>query len=364
MLGQLRDNFYKMAIYINGLGNISAQKTWDNTQFLTEISEYHDNYLKAVDPEYKEFINPVAIRRMSHVIKMGIASAKICLQDAGLEMPDAIITGTGFGCIEDTEKFLIQVIDNAEEQLTPTAFMQSTHNAVNGQLAIILGCKNYNFTYCQRGFSFENALLDSYLQCKEKPKAQILVGGFDEISPNYYKVNDRIGMWKKEKISNLDLLNHPTNGTIAGEFSTYFVLSSQATEKSYCRLSGLEIYYKPQKTADLVKKVQDFCSKNQCLSPDLVLFGFSGDATEDFWMEGVRSALFNKQAGGYYKHLCGEHYTASAWATWLGAKILKENQVPEIVLLPGSKKPEDIKQVLVVNNYRGRNFSTILLEKA
>ncbi|MBX7183504.1 MAG: beta-ketoacyl synthase chain length factor [Bacteroidia bacterium] len=353
-----------MAIYINGLGNISAQKTWDNSQFLTEITEYQDNYLKSVDPDYKEFINPVAIRRMSHVIKMGIASAKICLKDAGLDMPDAIITGTGFGCIEDTEKFLIQVIDNAEEQLTPTAFMQSTHNAVNGQLAIILGCKNYNFTYCQRGFSFENALLDSYLQCKEKPNAQVLVGGFDEISPNYFKVNDRIGMWKKEKISNLALLQHPTEGTIAGEFSTYFVLSDQLSEKSYCELKGLDIYYKPKQTEDLVKRIQAFCEKHGCLTPDLVIYGHSGDITEDFWMEGVRNTLFSELPGAYYKHLCGEHYTASAWATWLGAKIVKENHVPEIVLLPNSKKPAELRQVLLVNNYRGRNFSTILLEKA
>jgi 3-oxoacyl-[acyl-carrier-protein] synthase II len=352
-----------MAAFINGLGNISAQKTWDNAQFLDEIVEYKDNYLKSVDPDYKEYINPVAIRRMSHVIKMGIASAKICLQDAGLEMPDAIITGTGFGCIEDTEKFLLQVIDNAEEQLTPTAFMQSTHNAVNGQLAIILGCKNYNFTYCQRGFSFENALLDAFLQCKEKQHTQTLVGGFDEISPNYYKVNDRIGMWKKEKISNLALLKHHTPGTIAGEFSAYFVIGNEATANNYCELKALESYYKPVNPEFLVEKVKDFSLEQGCEQPDLVIYGYSGDITEDYWMDALKDGLFNNVPRAYYKHLCGEHYTASAWATWLGAKVIKENRIPEICLLPGSAKPMAINKVLILNNYRCRNFSAILLER-
>lgn len=351
-----------MAAFINGLGNISAQKTWDNTQFLDEIVEYKDNYLKSVDPDYKEYINPVAIRRMSHVIKMGIASAKICLKDADLAMPDAIITGTGFGCIEDTEKFLIQVIDQAEEQLNPTAFMQSTHNAVNGQLAIILGCKNYNFTYCQRGFSFENALLDAYLQCIEKPQAQLLVGGFDEISPNYYKVNDRINMWKKEGISNLDLLSYKTEGTIAGEFSAYFVIGNKPTANCYAELKALQTFYKPSDAKELVGDIQQFAERHACLQPDVVIYGYSGDITEDFWMDAVREGLFSDIPGAYYKHLCGEHYTASAWATWLGAKALKENRLPEIAMLPGSGQPKQVRKVLLVNNYRGRNFSAILLE--
>jgi 3-oxoacyl-[acyl-carrier-protein] synthase II len=351
-----------MAAFINGLGNISAQKTWDNTQFLDEIVEYKNNYLKSVDPEYKEYINPVAIRRMSHVIKMGIASAKICLKDAGLEMPDAIITGTGFGCIEDTEKFLIQVIDQAEEQLNPTAFMQSTHNAVNGQLAIILGCKNYNFTYCQRGFSFENALLDAFLQCKEKAQAQLLVGGFDEISPNYFKVNDRINMWKKEAISNLDLLSHKTEGTIAGEFSTYFVIGNKPTANCYAELKALETFYKPSDPSELVDRVKQFTERSASEKPDLVIYGYSGDSTEDFWMDAVHDKLFAEVPGAYYKHLCGEHYTASAWATWLGARALKENRIPAIALLPGSNHPKQVRTILVVNNYRGRNFSAILLQ--
>ena len=48
--------------------------------------------------------------------------------------------------------------------LTPTSFIQSTHNTVGGQIALGLECKGYNFTYVHASISFESALLDAQLQ--------------------------------------------------------------------------------------------------------------------------------------------------------------------------------------------------------
>jgi 3-oxoacyl-(acyl-carrier-protein) synthase len=151
-------------LYITGLGNISPQKTCDNDHFLDEFKSVETNCLSAIDPVYKDYLPGDMIRRMSHVIKMGVTAGKICLADAGCTMPDAIITGTGLGCLEDTEKFLINMIKNNEEFLTPTSFIQSTHNTVSAQIALILKCHNYNFTYVHRGFSFESALFDSFIR--------------------------------------------------------------------------------------------------------------------------------------------------------------------------------------------------------
>lgn len=57
---------------------------------------------------------------------MSSVASKYALQEAGIENPDAIIVGTGMGCSQDSEKFLKNVIDNNEEFLTPTFFIQST----------------------------------------------------------------------------------------------------------------------------------------------------------------------------------------------------------------------------------------------
>ena len=93
---------------------------------------------------------------MSRIIRMGVAAAMECLQEADVKKPDAIITGTAYGCLEDTGLFLAKMVENNEEMLTPTAFIQSTHNTVGAQVALMLSCHHYNNTFVHRGFSFES----------------------------------------------------------------------------------------------------------------------------------------------------------------------------------------------------------------
>src|SRR5688572_30106632 len=109
-----------MAVFIKGVGNISPQNTL-NGQFLEDPIAHNGDYFSCIEPDYKSYINPALIRRMGRIIKMGVASASMCLEDAGVKMPDAIITGTGLGCIVDTDKFLSSIIENEEQFLTPTS---------------------------------------------------------------------------------------------------------------------------------------------------------------------------------------------------------------------------------------------------
>ena len=175
-------------IFITGLGNVSPQKTFDNSSFLEEVMHFSSNQLRCQDPNYKDFVPADMLRRMSRIIKFGVAAGKKCLADAGGGIPDAIITGTGLGCIEDTEKFLTNMIRSKEEFLTPTSFIQSTHNTVSAQIALLLKCHNYNFTYVHRGFSFESALLDSMLRLESGESNNVLLGAMDEMTPNTFQI--------------------------------------------------------------------------------------------------------------------------------------------------------------------------------
>src|ERR1700712_4474831 len=100
-----------MKIYIRSSSCVSPQKTFGADGFLTDVVEYTGTRLKAIEPDYKEFIDPNQIRRMSHVIKMGVAAAKDCLNQGQTDMPGAIITGTAFGCMEDTVTFLTRIVE-------------------------------------------------------------------------------------------------------------------------------------------------------------------------------------------------------------------------------------------------------------
>ncbi|MDB5112875.1 MAG: 3-oxoacyl-(acyl carrier protein) synthase, partial [Mucilaginibacter sp.] len=104
-----------MKIYIRAASCISPQNTFGGVDFLEEIVEYTGTRLKAIEPDYKAFVDPKLIRRMGHVIKMGVAAAQDCLTKANVEMPGAIITGTAYGCLEDTISFLTRIIEMQEE---------------------------------------------------------------------------------------------------------------------------------------------------------------------------------------------------------------------------------------------------------
>jgi 3-oxoacyl-(acyl-carrier-protein) synthase len=145
-------------VYTGNRKYISA-KNFCHPPFLTEPVEYAGSRLACTEPEYKEIIDVKLIRRMSRIIRMGVVAAMECLQEAGVKQPDAIITGTAYGCLEDTGLFLTKMVEYNEELLTPTAFIQSTHNTIGAQIGLMLQCNNYNNTFVHRGFSFEKRFI-------------------------------------------------------------------------------------------------------------------------------------------------------------------------------------------------------------
>ena len=352
------------SIFINGLGNISPQKTFDNGHFLDELTNSNTNQLRCIDPNYKEYISGDLVRRMSRIIKMGIASARICLQDASVEMPDAIITGTGLGCIEDTEKFLSNLIRNNEEFLTPTPFIQSTHNTVGAQIALLMKCHNYNFTYVNRGISFESALTDAMIRLKLGDSRNILLGGMDELTANSFAIMERLGHWKRKPVNNLDLFSDFNRGSIAGEGVAFFLLSPEKNVHSYARLAGVDTFYKPKDTREIEARISSFLQQAETHVGDLnlVILGLNGDPTQDKPYGDLSSGLFKNTQRGYFKHLCGEYLTSSAFALWLSCRIMKQQLIPEVISSPQIPQ-KSIKNILIYNHYRNIDHSIMLISQ-
>src|SRR5690554_3696017 len=225
-------------VYINSVASISPQKTFDNSVFLDEIIEYNDNVITAFDPDYKQYISPAAARRMAKGIKMGVVASKIAMEEAGVETVDAIVTGTGMGCMIDSEKFVSAIIDNNEQYLTPTSFIQSTHNTVAGQIALGIECKGYNFTYVHSAISFESALLDAKMQLENDEATNILVGGVEELGAHTTKVHRTINHIKPHPISISEMLKSKTQGTVFSEGADFFCPFKPKERKLLCRSSS------------------------------------------------------------------------------------------------------------------------------
>ena len=148
--------------------------------------------VRCIDPDYKQFFSPMQARRMGLLFKRAMVTSRKVLETSGITCPDAVITGTALGCIENTEHFLDPMCRDAEATLSPTAFMQSTHNTIGSMVAIALGCHGYNCTYSQDGISFESALLDAVMQLEFGEAGNVLVGAHDELTDNVARLMEGI----------------------------------------------------------------------------------------------------------------------------------------------------------------------------
>ncbi len=334
--------------YIHSAVSISAQHSFESSGF--ELHSISGKKVEAIHPNYKEFISPIALRRMATGVKMGVAAATKALQIANLEQPDAILTGTGMGCIEDTEKFLNAIIANEEEFLTPTAFIQSTHNTVGAQIALSLKCKTYNNTYVHGALSFESALMDAQLMLQQNEATNILVGGVDELGA---EIIDAVRLME-DKTS--DGINLPF-----GEGASFFVLSSEMKNE------GIELIdvqsFSAISTETIHEKIQEFLNLNELsfLDIDGLVLGNNGDAFDTYYDNLI--AHFPETIPNIcYKQWSGEFYTASAFGLFVASEIFRKNEIPQNWFKNKPSKSE-MKTLLLYNQFKGRDHSFILLRR-
>ena len=178
--------------------------------------------------DVKALIPEAAVRRrMSRILRMAVSTAVECCGNIdNVKDIDAIITATGYGCLADSERFLRNVIENNEELLNPTPFIQSTFNTVGGQIALLSKNHCENITYVNRSHSFEDALLDAYLQVSIEGKERILLGAFDEVTESSNNILERLGVFR--------------NGQKNGEGAIFMELTSQYSEACKIKIDRIE----------------------------------------------------------------------------------------------------------------------------
>ncbi|MCO5268999.1 MAG: beta-ketoacyl synthase chain length factor [Brumimicrobium sp.] len=346
--------------YINGLGCITAQNTTD-AGFLENAIDHSEHFeLRMLHPDYKPYIPAGALRRMSTSVKSGVLASKFAMEEAGVTELDAIITGTGLGCIQDSEKFLTSLLDNDEQYLTPTSFIQSTHNTVAGQIALGLQCKAYNVTYVNGGASFSSALLDGLMKIQNH-KSNVLIGGTDELS-NYTNFLYRsIHHYKDEGKAPGNILKERSVGCVPSEGSVFFVLSDQLQSSSYAEL--VDVTQRNRVSNDKLKPfIEQFLAYNNLSLEDidLILLGNNGDSQFDDAYDIVEQET-PQIPKAFYKHLFGDFMTAPAVSLWIAAKILKTQHLPEILLKDKANIQTPIRTILMYNQYRGKDHSLMLV---
>lgn len=135
-----------------------------------------------------------ARRRMSRLVKMGVATGLESLARAGVPTPDAIVSATGYGFLADSERLLREMAAAGEDMMSPTPFMQSTFNTIGSQLALACGCRGANLTFSSGHASFGSSLVGAALLLRSGEARSVLVVAADELTPSLSTVLTRLGM--------------------------------------------------------------------------------------------------------------------------------------------------------------------------
>lgn len=310
--------------------------------------------LVAIEPAL-EGVPPGMIRRMSKAVRMGLGAGLPLL--AG-KQPDGIILGTANGGMEDCIKFLNQIIDYDEGMLTPGNFVQSTPNAIAGQLSLIKKNHQYNATHVHLGLAFENALIDALLFLKENTRQTFLVGGVDEISTYNYNI-DRLAGWYDPELTSENLYSANHAGTIAGEGAAMFLLSGNK-EGALAKIETVETLHTtdPEK---LKTRLSTLLDRYPMGEGTIFISGENGDRRSSHFY-GSCEALTGSTPVVRYKNITGEYPTASSFATWLAAYALESQNLPANLFKRGAA-PKEINRAILYNNYHGHQHSFIVVSR-
>lgn len=321
--------------YIVASSTISHQNTFEKKGFSTAITRLN-NLSELIQPNYKNFIESSMLRRISTISRMSICCALDCIKQSAVKEPEAIIVGTGLGCLFDTENFLKNMLTSKDSLISPTSFIHSTHNTIAGQLSIMLKNHAYNITHTQNTLSFEHALLDGIL-CLDEGKSSVLVGAADE----HTRLLDEI--LKKTSYRAL----HLTSG------ASFFMIAKNKNVNVNIGIKAIAVF---NGAVFLNKSITEFLSEHEMKSEsiDMVLYSTHNSEGKE-----ILKTIFEKSALLDYQQYCGTYFTNSAFAVHLAVDILEQkNGISEMT----TDQPENIKCILVCNNLSETSLGLTLVQ--
>lgn len=304
------------------------------------------------EADVRKYVTPGEARRMCRILKRAVYTSFEALRHSGIECPDAIITGTAMGCMENSEKFLTDICRNGEQLLKPTLFMQSTHNTIASAIAIHTACHGYNITFSHRSVSFDLALHDAALWLQSEPATHAFVGAFDEVTSTYHVLLRRMGFVGNE-------------GQVAcGEAAAGFLLSKDKAG-AVCRLLGQTVCRATTFEA-AAARLSDILSAHRLAAADidLVVSGVNGHIPHDAAYHHLCLSACPEVPVVAYKPLFGECYSASALGFYVACRLLQQDVVPPHLFasaVPSS--PLRPTHILYLNHSQNSDYAFALLQR-
>lgn len=341
---------------------MSSQLTLEDKQaILTETLPLKEAKHIVKEPKYGNSIPKNILRRMGKVCRMGSRTALQTIEESKTGF-DAVIVGSGYGDMSQCYRFLEQVIAYDEGSLTPTNFVNASPNILAGTIALGQQNRGYNSTHFQKGTAFYNSLFDALIQMEFGTNNNIIVGGADEISDYYYRIQNLIKPFRTETPTIESYYNAKEVGFIPGETSVFFGLSKEKQEESVCKISQMDTRFELDE-ADFTNWVQEFIENGPISLDqiDTIITGENG-CSDDRQFYSLFQNEFDEVNNYRFKHFVGESPNAIGFAIWLACFDVEFGKLPSHFVHKRVK--EESKYYLLYNHYSSSYHQLVLVEKA
>jgi 3-oxoacyl-[acyl-carrier-protein] synthase II len=191
-----------------------------------------------LDFKAKDFIPAMKLRRMNTLSRLGVAAAKLAIDDCGGSIgPDlGVAIGTAFGPVQTSVDYMQEYVQKGAALAPPQLFAESVANAPGSHIAIEWGLRGFNVTVTQRESSALAAAMYAASQILKGTVSGALIGGVEEANEMLFSVLDRLGALADEARP----FAPDRAGIVLGEGSAVLVAAA-GSRKPYGWLAGFGV---------------------------------------------------------------------------------------------------------------------------
>jgi len=192
-----KDEFWKANI--EGKSGVDLIRNFDTTNLGSKIAA------QVGDFDFLEYIPKEVFKRVDRFVHLGLASAKMALNDSklNLEKEDksriGIIFGSGLGGVLFHEEQILAGYEKGTHRLNPLCVPRITPNAVTSQIAIHLNIMGPNIVISTACASGTNAVGEAYRKVQHGEADIILSGGTEAPLTEFtFSAYDAMGVLSKK----------------------------------------------------------------------------------------------------------------------------------------------------------------------
>jgi 3-oxoacyl-[acyl-carrier-protein] synthase II len=171
-----------------GWTNLVAGKSGIGPVTCFDIKDYPSQIageVKGFEPA--DFMPEKLIKRIDPFVRLGLAAARMAIEDADLKIPEdrasrvGVITGCGLGGLGSIEYYRDVLVNKGPKRVSPFFIPMAIPNMVSGQISIMCGAKGPNTVICTACAAGSHAIGDAFKTIQNGVADVMICGGTESV---------------------------------------------------------------------------------------------------------------------------------------------------------------------------------------